>query len=257
MAKFRAIPSNPFDVQKAVEHYPSATSWADISDAMGLSDRWRQSQWAQAAFEQVKLHGIALAQTLELPKIRKIRDLFDSMRLEGYNSNRTPDGYGKPYPNGGGQFISGRGEFTNYAPHAIAPFFYPNATRYIRTRADGSYFCQGLRADTSQLLTVGLLRKEFYDIAGPQSGGSFEFIRHENGKLLVIRRSDDSIFSSWVAYLDAGETPFSMLSDADKAAYLAAKNRADVVASCVDVESGTVDFAKAALHDVPIIRDKY
>lgn len=254
---FRLIPSSPFDVEKALRHHPDVGSWPDLARAMDLPARWVESEWASRAFAHVRYHGSALAKTVAFPDAHALADLFESVRLEEYGSNRTPDGYGAPYPNGGGCFLRGRGA------RDLAPFFKPRASRYIKTRKNGEFFCHGINGDTSTLLTVVKLRDEFRarvfgdDPDRAEQRFSFEAIRHDNGKLLVTAHDGLYLSRPWLAYLDAGESPFDMLSDSEKTLYRDSAARDEEAYACIAPDGKTVDVAAAAAAGIPIIADKY
>lgn len=254
-AVFKIIPQDPFDVQKAMEKHPGAKSWGELAAIMGLPERWHASPWAERAFDFISCHGHALARGVEFPDVHKVSDLFESVRLEKYNSNRTHDGYAAPYPNGGGCYIGGRGG------QGVSPFFRPYAERYIKTRKNGEFFCHGLRGNTESLLTVAKLHEKFVPhVMGcreRETAFSFEAIRHDNGKILVTSHDGKFLSRPWLAYLDAGETPFSMLSDDEKKQYRDTQAREKAVRGCVADDGKTVDLAEAERLGVPIVADKY
>lgn len=251
----KIIPRDPFDVQKAMEAHPDAKSWGELAAAMGLPERWRASLWAERAFEFILYHGHALARGVEFPNVHKISDLFESVRLEKYNSNRTRDGYAAPYPNGGGCYIGGRGG------QNLSPFFRPHAKRYIKTRKNGEFFCHGLRGNTESLLTVAKLREKFVPhVLGArerETDFSFDAIQHDNGKILITSHDGRFLSRSWLAYLDVGETPFSMLSDEEKKLFRDTQARDKAARGCVADDGKTVDIAAAEQLGVPIVTDKY
>lgn len=252
------IPQSPFDVSDAMQKHPECKTWAELSDAIGLPEKWKESDWCQNAFVMTKEHGNPCSKPVLFPHIHKARELFESVRLEDYGSNQDSQHYLKPYPNGGGMFISG------LRAKGFAPFFNSGGDSYIKVRKSGEFFCFGIRGKYQRRLTVAKLRKELEsDVFGsfiePQEETrvSLEAVRHSNDKTLIICRHGEYLWNRYIAYLDPGESAFDMLPDQDKAEYAAYLERENHVKSLVSEDYKTVDFEGAKRLGVNIVYDKY
>lgn len=249
------FPKDRFAVQQIIEKHPSAESWATAAKAEKLPEKWQESAWCQNAFEMIAEHGTPLARDVLFPKAHKLSDVFSYARFEKYGSNRTPDSYATPYPNGGGLFVS------DSRARGFAPWFKSDARYYVRTRKkDDSFFCWGVLSGT-QWLTVACLLPAVEKAAlgrfiEPQdeTNLSLEAVQHADGKILIILKHSHYLWTQYVAYLDAGQTLLDLMPDSDSIRWAEATRREKERAPVVRGDN-TVDRELAARLGIEIRQD--
>lgn len=166
--------------------------------------------WASRYYATIKAHGF-MPRALQFPDIRKASDLFESVHL----ASMATDGHAPSYfP----EFV-----FVSTSRNPGFAYFGPIGARYswspewlnrapperIRRQSGGATF-----------LTAGKpcarVAEEWHSGDDEWKLSTLECIGWEDGRTLVVGRSRNGFSNAWVCLLDAGESVYPMLPEADR-----------------------------------------
>jgi hypothetical protein len=165
-------------------------------------------------YRTIKAHGF-VSRALAMPEAKSVRDIFASVSLYPYEIG------GKfrselQYVRAGAAFISGtRAKGFDYfgrlgAIYEWSPKWLERGDK-VRSVRSGTQWLTGA-VPTHEVV------KAYGAIAGPGEWelATFEAVRRNDGRILIIARSSNGFGNRWLALLDEGETALSMLDDHER-----------------------------------------
>lgn len=230
------------------EAFAKAESFAAFIEAADLKTAFREhltkyaGGWADISFLTHKHHGF-VAKPLAMPAAKSFADIFAAVDLKPWPYNPTEK----------------EGFVSATRADKVAFFGHLYAEHYIKTRADGRFFCFGVRKQ-QHFSTYALHKREVVQIAESSlvtmdRGFSYEIVKRSDNRLLVLIKDGHHIGSRWLALLPEGETLMSLYSDHERGEIQAAWDRDNEVHSLV--KDDVIDFERAAALGVAIVKDKY
>lgn len=165
------------------------------------------------SFRTIKVHGF-VGRPLLCPEARKAADLFAEVSLYPHATGGHYR-HEEPHVQAGAAFISethAKG-FAYFGPlgatYGWSPEHLARGSK-IRSQRGGQNWLTGAKPTPAVVEAFGATGTDDWDLA------TFEVVRRDDGRQLVVARSHNGFGSRWLALLDAGETAVSMLSDHER-----------------------------------------
>lgn len=215
------------DLFKYSEQFPaefaSASTFAEFANKLDASkpgpgrllqhiaatypDSWELS------FRTIKSHGF-VGKALLLPEARKASDIFADVSLYPYGIGQT-NRNDCPMVQAGAAFISAlrAKDFAYFgrlgAKYEWSPEWLKRGEK-IRRISGGEQWLTGAKPTQAVIDAFGPVTADEWGLA------TFEIVKRDDGRLLVIARCRNGFGERWLALLDAGESALPMLGDHER-----------------------------------------
>lgn len=173
----------------------------------------QDSYWSQY-FRTIKAHGF-VGKALAFPDAKSVRDIFTDVSLYPYETGGLTREQIQ-YVRAGAAFISDT-RAKGFAYFGRLGATYEWSSRWLEKGEKVRSVRGGTQWLTAAIPTHATV-KAYGAIAGPGEWelATFEIVRRDDGRQLVVARSTNGFGNTWLALLDAGETALSMLDDHER-----------------------------------------
>jgi hypothetical protein len=168
----------------------------------------------EKAYQTIKEHGFTGGE-LALPHARKASDLFAEVSLYEY---QTGGRYREQtnYVAAGAAFVSGVSRADGFAYFGRLGAKYEWSPEWLARGEKIRKVSGGI-----QYLTAAKPTQAVIDAYGPCGAGdwdlaTFEAVRRDDGRILIVARSHNGFGNRWLALLDAGETANALLGEHER-----------------------------------------